>query len=73
LRFSGISSIDQRANRTAGFSLEVIERAVRMVFVAENLHLSQRAASESTAGKVGRTAATLRRWLRQTGRAQGPR
>ena len=53
------------------FSPEVIERAVRMVFDAKDQYPSQWAAIESIAGKIGCTAETLRRWVRQTERDQG--
>ena len=41
------------------FSPEVVERAVRMVFDAKDQYLSQWAAIESIAGKIGCTAETL--------------
>jgi transposase len=47
------------------FSPEVIERAVRMVFDAKDQYPSQWAAIESIAGKIGCTAETLRKWVRQ--------
>jgi len=47
------------------FSPEVVERAVRMVFDAKDQYPSQWAAIESIAGKIGCTAETLRRWVRQ--------
>jgi transposase len=55
------------------FSPEVVERAVRMVFEAKDPYPSQWAAIESIAGKIGCTAETLRRWVRQTKRDQGLR
>jgi len=55
------------------FSPEVVERAVRMVFEAKDQYPSQWAAIESIAGKIGCTAETLRRWVRQTERDQGLR
>jgi transposase-like protein len=51
------------------FSPEVIERAVRMVFDAKDQYPSQWAAIESIAGKIGCTAETLRKWVRQGERA----
>jgi transposase len=54
------------------FSPEVIERAVRMVFDAKD-QSSQWAAIESIAGKIGCTAETLRRWVRQGERDRGVR
>ena len=47
------------------YSPEVIERSVRMVMEARNEYCSQWAAIESIAGKIGCTAETLRRWVRQ--------
>jgi transposase len=54
-------------------SPEVVERAVRMVFEGKDQYPSQWAAIESIAGKIGCTAETLRRWVRQTERDQGLR
>ena len=59
--------------KSAKFSPEVIERAVRMVFEAKEQYPSQWAAIESIAGKIGCTAETLRRWVRRTERDQGLR
>jgi len=57
------------------FSPEVMERAVRMVEESAGQHESQWAAIESVAAKIGCTAETLRRWVRQherdTGRREG--
>ena len=47
------------------FSPEVVERAVRMVLDAKDQYRSQWAAIESIAGKIGCTAETLRKWVRQ--------
>ncbi len=55
------------------FSPEVVERAVRMVFDAKDQYPSQWAAIESIAGKIGCTAETLRRWVRQGERERGVR
>ena len=55
------------------FSPEVVERAVRLVFEAKDQHPSQWAAIESIAGKIGCTAETLRRWVRQGERDSGTR
>ncbi len=55
------------------FSPEVQERAVRMVLEHQGEHGSQWAAIESIAGKMGCTAETLRRWVRQVERDQGKR
>ena len=55
------------------FSPEVIERAVRMVFEAKDQYDSQWAAIESIAAKIGCSAETLRKWLRQRERDAGQR
>ena len=55
------------------FSPEVIERAVRMVFAAKDQYPSQWAAIESIARKIGCTAETLRKWVRQGERDSGAR
>jgi len=55
------------------YSPEVIERAVRMVFEAKDQYESQWAAIESIASKIGCTAETLRRWVRQAERDEGLR
>ncbi len=49
------------------------ERAVRLVFDQQGQHTSQWAAIQSISGKVGCTAETLRRWVRQTETDQGKR
>jgi transposase len=54
-------------------SPEVIERAVRMVFDAKDQYPSQWAAIESIAGKIGCSAETLRKWVRQGERDAGVR
>ena len=59
--------------RKSKFSPEVVERAIRMVFDAKDQYPSQWAAIESIAGKIGCTAETLRRWVRQAERDQGLR
>lgn len=51
--------------KTTKFSPEVIERAVRMVEESQPQHESQWAAIVSIAAKIGCTAETLRRWVRQ--------
>jgi transposase len=55
------------------FSPEVVERAVRMVFEAKDQYESQWAAIESIAAKIGCSAETLRKWLRQQERDAGQR
>ena len=55
------------------FSPEVQERAVRMVVEAQGQHDSQWAAIESISAKIGCTAETLRRWVRQHERDTGQR
>ncbi len=50
-----------------------MERAVRLVFESREQYESQWAAIESIAGKIGCTAETLRRWVRQHERDTGQR
>lgn len=61
--------------KSTKFSPEVIERAVRMVEEHQGQHESQWSAIVSIAAKMGCTAETLRRWVRQhetdTGQRQG--
>src|SRR5205809_2984895 len=59
--------------RPSGFSPEVRERAVRLVLAQQDAHDSQWAAIESIAGKIGCTAETLRKWVRQRERDGGQR
>ena len=59
--------------RKSKFSPEVMERAVRMVEESASQHDSQWAAIESIAAKIGCTAETLRRWVRQQERDSGKR
>jgi transposase len=59
--------------RPARFSPEVRARAVRMVVEHEAAHESQWAAITSIAEKIGCTAETLRKWVRQAERDQGTR
>jgi transposase-like protein len=58
---------------TTRYSVEVRERAVRLVFEQQREHGSQWAAIQSVASKLGCTAETLRRWVRQAERNTGPR
>ena len=60
-------------NKTARHSAEFRERAVRMVFEHQADYDSQWTAMNSIAGKVGCTAETLRKWVRQAERDQGLR
>jgi transposase len=55
------------------YSPEVRERAVRLVFEHQGEYESQWAAIESIAGKMGCTAETLRKWVRQAERDHGKR
>ena len=55
------------------FSPEVRERAVRLVREHQGEYESQWATIQSIAGKIGCTAETLRRWLRQAERDSGAR
>ena len=55
------------------YSPEVRERAVRMVFDHQAEYESQWAAMSSIAAKIGCTAETLRKWVRQAERDTGRR
>jgi len=61
-------------NKTSNrFSPEVRQRAVRMVLEHGGDHASQWSAIGSIAGKIGCTAETLRKWVRQAERDDGQR
>ena len=51
--------------RQGRYSLEVRERAVRLVLEHQDEYESQWAAMSSIAEKIGCTTETLRRWIRQ--------
>ena len=58
---------------SASYSPEVRARAVRMVLEHQSDYPSQWAAMTSIASKIGCTAETLRKWVRQAERDQGLR
>jgi transposase-like protein len=55
------------------YPAEVRERAVRLVLDHQSEHSSQWEAISSIAAKIGCTAETLRRWVRQAERDTGAR
>jgi len=59
--------------RPSRYSPEVRERSVRMVLEHQGEHGSQWAAIGSIASKIGCTAETLRKWVRQVERDSGRR
>ena len=59
--------------RRSKYSPEVRERAVRMLLEHQGEHGSQWAAIGSIASKIGCTAETLRKWVRQVERDSGKR
>lgn len=59
--------------KSVRYSPEVMERAVRMAQEAGGEYESQWAAIKSIAAKIGCTAETLRRWVRQRERDTGQR
>ena len=56
----------------ASYSPEVRERAVRLVLEGGGDHPTQWAAISSVSAKIGCTAETLRKWVRQAERDGGP-
>ena len=60
-------------NRRKRYFPEVRERAVRLVEELQKDHDSQWSAMQSVSQKLGCTAETLRRWVRQSERDQGLR
>ena len=55
----------EKQRKTGRFPGEVRERAVRLVRESEGSHPSRWAALVSVSGKIGCTAETLRRWVRE--------
>ncbi|MCB1795025.1 MAG: transposase [Candidatus Competibacteraceae bacterium] len=60
-------------NKTSKFSPEVRGRAVQMVFEYQGEHGSTWVAISSMASKMGCTAESLRKWVRQAERDRGER
>jgi transposase-like protein len=60
-------------SKRSRYSPEVRERAVRLVFEHQAEYESQWAAMSSIAAKIGCTAETLRKWVRQAEKDQGVR
>ena len=60
-------------NKRTKFSPEIRERAVRLVFEQEKEHDSRWSAIGAIAMKIGCTAETLRKWVRQAENDQGRR
>ena len=60
-------------NKSTRYSPEVREQAVRLVFDNQGEYESQWSGINSIAAKIGCTAETLRKWVRQAERDQGVR
>ena len=60
-------------DKTKRYPEELRARAVRMVAEVQGEHGSQWAAIQSVSGKIGCTAESLRRWVRQDERDHGVR
>ena len=60
-----------KGKTAASYSPEVRERAVRLVLEGGGDHPTQWAAINSVAAKIGCTAETLRKWVRQAERDEG--
>jgi transposase-like protein len=61
-----------KTTRSKAFPAELRERAVRLVREQEGEHATRAAAIRSVAAKVGCHAETLRLWLRDAERDDGP-
>ena len=59
--------------RATRYPLELRERAMRLVREHRDEHVSEWAAIQSIAGKLGMTPETLRKWLRQDAVDHGQR
>ena len=59
-------------NSSTRYSPDVRDRAVRLVLEHQGDHDSQCSASTSVASKLGCTAQTLRKWVRQADSASLP-